>query len=733
MPLVLLLPVLVLLLPLLLAGSARAAEPAVTVASGPGAQPAPGSRVAVLVDRLEPAAPQRTDTVEVAGTVLNRAAEQFDEVQISLHVGRPVGSRSALAEQRADPVAQPLASIPARLGDGRLQPGARVPFSLSAPAATLLTAGRGVYPLQVTVVGRTTEGLRDLGSADTFLPYVPVGTGQPAPLPVAWILPLTDRPRLAASGGVSDDELTASLSDGGRLADILTAATNLPAATVTVDPALLRAVSVVATGRYPVGLTSVTASRPADGDARVWLQRLSAVTGTGGRTDVVPIAFADADVESLLHSGRTELARQVLSRGTGVMREVLGASGDTRLAVPAAGRLDTAGAAFARSTGATTALLDPEASETGSSAWGTVSTGSGTSNGTTPGTPDNPNGPSGNGELNTVVPDQPLRQLLLAGPTAEPSPRLAEQSVLAELAQAYLTPATPGAPLVLAPGSGWAPSADWAAHLAALTADHPWLRPIGLSDLLSDTARRAVPTQLRYTDADRAAELSPSLVAPVTDTLAAVNGFAEALPKRQNVTRTVTDTALTALSASFRTDPQGSTDRRTSAENGLAALRGSVRAVASREVTLTSRNGRIPVTLENNLSETVNVTMRLTSLDRSRVQSDTSVSRVIQPGQKVQVEVTVRATSAGTFPVRLVLLTPTGRPLGPPQQVLLRSTAAGVVAKGVTIAALAVLMLTVLGRGIRGLIRRRRSGPPRPGQPGGSTGTPTDSTSSVPA
>src|SRR5206468_45048 len=97
---------------------------------------------------------------------------------------------------------------------------------------------------------------------------------------------------------------------------------------------------------------------------------------------------------------------------------------------------------------------------------------------------------------------------------------------------------------------------------------------------------------LRYGEADRAAELSPSLVSPVTDTLAAVNGFAEALPPRQTVTRTVTDTALTALSASFRDDPQGSIDRRVSADNGLAALRGSVRVVASREVTLTSRNGR---------------------------------------------------------------------------------------------------------------------------------------------
>jgi hypothetical protein len=334
-----------------------------------------------------------------------------------------------------------------------------------------------------------------------------------------------------------------------------------------------------------------------------------------------------------------------------------------------------------------------------------------------------------------VVPDATLGRLLLAGPTAEPSPRLAEQSVLAELAQTFLTPTTPGRPIVLAPGSSWAPSQDWAAHLAALTAAYPWMRPIGLSDLLGDTARRAGRAQLRYTDADRAAELSSSLVAPVTATLASVDGFAEALPRRETVTRTVTDTALTALSAAFRVDPQGSVARRDSAEAGLAALRGSVRMVASREVTLTSRNGRIPVTLENSLPEAVDVTMRLTSLDRSRVQSDTSVSRVIQPGQKVQVEVTVRATSAGTFPVRLVLLTPTGRPLGPPQQVLIRSTTAGVVAKWVTIAALAVLVLTVLGRGVRTLVRRRRGrgSPPAAGGSGGAVDRSSGTTSSVPA
>ena len=246
--------------------------------------------------------------------------------------------------------------------------------------------------------------------------------------------------------------------------------------------------------------------------------------------------------------------------------------------------------------------------------------------------------------------------------------------------------------------------------MAADSARYPWLRPVGLPEVLrsSSAAADGRSAELSYPDSARNAELPASALPPVNDTLAAVAGFSEALPPGQTTTRPVTETALSALSAAWRGDPAASADRRANADAGLEQLRASVRAVASPEITLTSREGRLPVTLENNLPEAVNVTLRLTSLDRSRVESDTSVNRVIPPGQKVQVEVAVTATSAGTFPVRLDLLTPTGRPIGPSQQVLIRSTAAGVVAIGVTVAALGVLVLAVAIRAVRALLRRRR-------------------------
>ena len=99
----------------------------------------------------------------------------------------------------------------------------------------------------------------------------------------------------------------------------------------------------------------------------------------------------------------------------------------------------------------------------------------------------------------------------------------------------------------------------------------------------------------------------------------------------------------------------------------------------------------------------MDVSLVLTSLDRSRVTSDTVVKRTVRAGQKVQVEVEVKAASAGTFPVRLALFTPDGQPLGAPAQVLVRSTKYGVVATIFTIVALSVLGLAVLIRAIRGV------------------------------
>src|SRR4030095_1990714 len=82
----------------------------------------------------------------------------------------------------------------------------------------------------------------------------------------------------------------------------------------------------------------------------------------------------------------------------------------------------------------------------------------------------------------------------------------------------------------------------------------------------------------------------------------------------------------------------------------LSAFRDGIRVVASRSLTLTSRRGRVPVTLENNTPTTVTVVLDLSSTDRSRLRSATKVERTVPARQKVQVEIDVLAESAGKSP-----------------------------------------------------------------------------------
>ena len=173
---------------------------------------------------------------------------------------------------------------------------------------------------------------------------------------------------------------------------------------------------------------------------------------------------------------------------------------------------------------------------------------------------------------------------------------------------------------------------------------------------------------------------------------------------------------LQAESAAWRFRPDDATRFLAGLSQLATDTEQGVRVAASPVVTLTSRSGRVPVTLENNLPHDVTVRLQLEALDRSHIRSATSLVRTLRPGQKVQVEVQVQAQSAGRFPVDLQLFTPAGTPVGAPVRIVVRSTVYGTVAVAITVGAVAVLFLAVLVRGIRKIrARRRAAASPRAG------------------
>jgi hypothetical protein len=633
-------------------------------------------------------------------------------------MGSALSSRSQLHALRAAPVPQLLASDPIQLADGKLSAGHALTFSMSFKISELrgkgLLPSAGVYPMQVTATG-IKEGdaqASDLATASTFLPYIPT-TAPAAVTPLAWLIPLTADPALLADGDFTSNALTSDVASGGRLKRLLDALHSASVASVTLDPALIRTLSLAANGRYVVAVPGKTTGRlePANAASKDWLNELRA----SSNLSVIPLPYDDVDVEALLHSGASNLADAARKRGDDVLK--LGLLNTTTsvtsdIAVPPGGLVDTSGAKYYSTTaGASALVLSPDA---------------------VPSTGDNPGASAKSSSTPTqlLLSDDVLNRLVTAGVPASTTPRLAEQEVLAELAEAHIedgfaTASTTASsrPLLIAPPDGWNPTSAWLSRLLTDTTRLPWVKQTSVSSLLdSATEPRAA---LQYPTATRAGEVPSYLVQSSLGITTSTQGvFSNPQPagaaepqSPDSILQPIRDAALASVSSRWRSDPSQAFPFRNSAEIALTSLAQQVKVVASPQVTLTSRSGKVPVTIENDLGAAVDVSLVLSSLDRSRVSSDTVITRNVRAGQKVQVEVEVKAASAGTFPVRLTLYTTDGRPLGTSVQVLVRSTTYGVVATIFTIVALSVLGLAVLFRAVRGLIRRSRKprqAPPRP-------------------
>jgi len=707
---------------------AQAAMPAPPAAPVPAPTP-----VAVEVAQLGPSTLTAAATLVVRGAVVNRGADPVTGLTVSLHLGPAVSGRDELHALRARPIAQPLATRQQAVGDIPLMPGARRAFTISVAAGDLGLSAAGVYPLQVTAVGGVSGSYRDVGTANTAIPYLPARPSHRMHL--AFVVPLTVAPALAGSDTLTDAAAETALDEavtaGGRLAVLLDAA-GTSGATPVIDPALVEALQVLG---GPHRLQGAPAVRPGDAAARAWLGRLRTLAGRSG---LVRLPYGDPDLEALAHGGLPESLQEANRRGATVLQQALGTAGDARVGVPPGGIVDEAGLdVMATRLGTRSVVLRGDS----------VSTVAGTGVVALSGRA---------APERALLTDPSLAALLSSGPGTAPT--LAAQDVVAEAAAAALgTPDAPSAALVI-PLPVTAPGGSWQRRVTAALAASPLLAPIGLASLAaagpgdSVTVGSGPAGGVQDGGAPRSTsrELGAGVLANVRNLRADVADLQTALPNfpaddrpcptlpqppARQPAEQLTDPAcralLLAVSAAWRQPadaagglpgggPGGSDAQQAIARASLDSIRGSVRAVASHEVALTSRTGRVPVTLENNLGEPVRVTLVLGTADRASVRSGAAVARTVQPGQKVQVEVEVRAAAAGTFPVTLSLLSPGGRLFGRPSQVLVRSTAYGVLAVALTVGALAVLVVAVLYRAGRGLWRGRRRRRERAGRPAGT-------------
>jgi hypothetical protein len=188
---------------------------------------------------------------------------------------------------------------------------------------------------------------------------------------------------------------------------------------------------------------------------------------------------------------------------------------------------------------------------------------------------------------------------------------------------------------------------------------------------------------------------SPTSVTTLRQQIVDVRGM---LPDR-TLTRPLDDALARAESVAWRTKSSAGSQQALldQVQQQTNALLGGVTLAVSGQVTLTSKNGNVPITVRNTLPEPVTVEIALSAADRTKLTSPGPRKYVIQPGAKQRVLLPAKTQRAGTFRVDLNVTTPDGRQIAT-APLTVHSTAYGTITLVITLAALGVLVLAIARR-----------------------------------
>ncbi|WP_280396613.1 DUF6049 family protein [Nocardia carnea] len=391
--------IIVLILAILGAVTAPSALPAITAHAQPtgSAEDAAAPQFLKLsLDTVSPdtVTPTSEPVLTVTGTVTNIGDRGVEAVAVRVQRARAVADPSELRTTlKLDQVnydyPTPFQDIAVRL-----EPGQRQQFTLSVPlrdgtGESLNITEPGVYPLLLNVNGTPDYGgqarlddarflLPVLGlpaAADGSAPPLPVPANPPVATTLLW--PLADRPRMVAGQTgeldrtveLTDDELAASVSRGGRLDELVGALESVfgderaaggPASAIclAVDPDLLLTVQamtkdyrVLASPSDPDGAT-----RPGTGteSAQQWLDRLRTLASS---MCTVALPFAQVDIAALTAANDPALTARALQDPASIVDSILNTRSVRGVALPDSSSLDPAAAQLLKSQGFDTAVL----------------------------------------------------------------------------------------------------------------------------------------------------------------------------------------------------------------------------------------------------------------------------------------------------------------------------------------------------------------------------------------
>ncbi|WP_307817240.1 DUF6049 family protein [Nocardia acididurans] len=718
----------------------------------------------------------------VSGTITNIGDRVVDDVAVRIQraaaVTEPSGVRSAL---RLDQINYDVNGEFQDIAE-RMQPGQRKQFSLTVALHSVpeLPSGvsavdietPGVYPLLLNVNGQPAYGSQArLDDARFLLPVLavppadpkkpaapPVSPAPAAPVATTMLWPLADRPRLVAGRPgspdgealLTDDDLAASLTTGGRLDQLLSALETAikpetgsdralsSALCLAVDPDLLITVSdmihgyrVLASPSDPDGSTRAGTGSDA---AQAWLDRLRAVAPG---MCVVALPFAQVDPVALAAVGDTTLADRALNAPADLIDSVLSVKSVRGVSLPDAGTIDTEAGALLAQHGFTTAVLADNAITPAVE----TSNVTGTRTGSEAGETDNPDmvrldgitGPvAGAGdtaapptgpELRAATYDIWSATALAAVGSHPPTPPFTPESVrydvtndsraarlqdaLGALTWSALNP-QPGKPrsALFMPPQNWGANRDEATALlgqldllfrnnlaiprsfADLLAEPTDPQPYEL-DYLAQAAEEAVPAHFAEPVRQQAHRITELMNALVEIPQQELSPRAFLTPLRDDLIRTLTLSDRRASNAQADTAAQRRLDQTT---RTLDRLFGSVTVLPPGGVyTLASEQSPLLLVARNDMPVAIRVRFRIDAPAETNI---TDIGEQVLPAKGTRsFQIPTEVSDSRNLVIPIALTTPDGVPLGDAVSVQVRSNAYGRVLAIITACAGALLLL----------------------------------------
>ena len=317
--------------------------------------------------------------------------------------------------------------------------------------------------------------------------------------------------------------------------------------------------------------------------------------------------------------------------------------------------------------------------------------------------------------MTVLLADHVLTGVLAAGDTPSgvlaPSTQFAvSQRFLAETAMIAAEAPDSDRSIVVAPPENWSPSVSLASELLSETTSTPWLAPVTVGSLAgARDSDAAIARQHPPASQDSPGELSASYLSTVSAVGTQLDVYSDLLAQPSTAYLQGLDQALIATeSAAWRGG---------GAAQGLALARklssfmsgeeSRIAIIAAQQVPMGGSSGPVPVSVQNGSHHAIQVRLNVSVVSTPNQTSQLTVGRfqnliTVQPQQEVTVRLPVSSAPIGPTDIRLSLSTASGQHLPlPPTSLTVESTRYGRAILFLIGAAIGVLVLTSVFRGIR--------------------------------